>query len=199
MNDIDEIKKRMSKRRKSGNRQTLTDHHFLKFYNLMIKCMVLLLVGLAVFTYIKITPQGQYIQEHVFSRTQFQEAMTWINQQFYEFFPQEDTSSTVSKTVSYQHVKDNLYTNQSNEVVNFSKGRVIYTGKQDLLGNYVTVLLDNNIEVTYGKLSDVFVSVFDQVEQATIIGTCEENVLIVFTQGENEIDYETFQKTLKDH
>lgn len=198
MNDIEEIRKRMNKRKKIGNHKILNDHHFLKFYNMMIKCMVLLLVMIAVFTYIKITPQGEYIQEHVFSRIHFQDAMNWINKQFYNFFPDEE-HTTVSKTVSYQHIKDNLYTNQSNEVVNFSKGRVIYTGKQDLLGNYVTVLLDNNVEVTYGKLSDIFVSSFDQVDQATIIGTCEDNVLIVFTQGEKEIDYETFQKILKDN
>jgi len=197
MNEIDEIKNRMNKR-KGTQRKTLTDHHFLKFYNLMIKCMVLLLVVIAVFTYMKITPQGQYVQEHIFSRIHFHEAIAWINQQFYDFFPNDESTTTVSSTVSYQHIKDNLYTNQTNEVVNFSKGRVIYTGKQDLLGNYVTILLDNNIEVTFGKLTDVFVSSFDQVDKATIIGTCEENVLIVFTQGEKEIDYETFQKVLKE-
>jgi len=50
--------------------------------------------------------------------------------------------------------------------------------------------------VTFGHLSDVFVKKFDLVEKSTIIGTCEDNVLIIFTQGEKEIDYATFQKLL---
>ena len=95
--------------------------------------------------------------------------------------------------MSYTHIKDNYYTNQSNEVLNFSKGRVIYVGEQKLLGKYVTVLLENNIEVTYGQLTDVFVSLYDKIEEATIIGTYNEQVMIIFTQGEKEIDYDTFE------
>ncbi len=195
MSDIDEIKKRMEKRKGGRNKKVLTDYHFSKFYNLMIKCMVLLLVIVSVFSYMKVSDNGEYIKNHIFSNVYFNQMINWINTQFYEFFPTE-TSTTVSSKVSYKHIKDNLYTNSSNEVVNFSKGRVIYTGNQKLLGNYVTILLENNIEVTFGHLSDVFVKKFDLVEKSTIIGTCEDNVLIIFTQGEKEIDYATFQKLL---
>ena len=100
----------------------------------------------------------------------------------------------VSNQVNYTHVKDNFYTNQTNEVLNFSKGRVIYVGEQKLLGKYITVLLDNNVEVTYGQLTDVFVSLYDQVDTATIIGTYNKQVMIIFTQGEKEIDYDTFEE-----
>ena len=98
--------------------------------------------------------------------------------------------------MSYTNIKDNYYTNQSNEVLNFDKGRVIYVGKQDLLGQYVTVLLENNVEVTYGGLSDVFVGMYDQVDKATIIGTYQKQVMLVFTQGEKEIDYSTFEELI---
>ena len=92
--------------------------------------------------------------------------------------------------------KDNYYTNQSNEVLNFDKGRVIYVGKQDMLGQYVTVLLENNIEVTFGQMTDVFVSAYDQVDAATILGTYQNQVMIIFTQGEKEIDYSTFEELI---
>ena len=85
---------------------------------------------------------------------------------------------------------------QSNEVLNFDKGRVIYVGKQDMLGQYVTVLLENNIEVTFGQMTDVFVSAYDQVDAATILGTYQNQVMIIFTQGEKEIDYSTFEELI---
>ena len=103
---------------------------------------------------------------------------------------------TVSSTVSYTHVKDNYYKSQTNEVLNFATGRVIYVGKQNLLGNYVTVLLENNVEVTFGNMQDVFVGLYDQVEEATILGTYDNQVMIIFTQGEQEIDYSTFEELI---
>jgi hypothetical protein len=194
MNDIEEIRKRINKRKGYRKKQKLNDHHFAKFYNFMIKSMVVLLVLVAVFTYLKVDT-GDYISNHIFSKVNLEVVKQWVNNQFYNFFDEEET--TVSSDVVYKHVKDNLYTNSSNEVVNFSKGRVIYTGNQSLLGNYVTILLENNIEVTFGKLNDIFVSKFDSVDEASIIGTCDENVMIIFTQGEKEIDYDEFQKIME--
>jgi hypothetical protein len=194
VNDIDEIRKRMEKR-KGMHHPQLTDHHFLKLYNAMIKCMVVLLVGVAVCAYVKVSPNGEYIKDYVLNDLHFTELTKWINHQLLSF-QKGDQSATVSSQVSYTNIKDNYYTNQSNEVLNFDKGRVIYVGKQDILGQYVTVLLENNIEVTYGQLTDVFVSAYDQVDAATILGTYKDKVMIVFTQGEKEIDYSTFEELI---
>ncbi|MDE6952513.1 MAG: M23 family metallopeptidase [Erysipelotrichales bacterium] len=194
MSEIDEIKRRMEKRR-ARRHPTLTDHHFLKIYNAMIKCMVVLLVGVSVGAYVKVSPNGEEVKNYIFNDLHLNEASRWFQSQLSRFIG-EDESVVVSHNVNYTHIKDNFYTNQTNEVLNFSKGRVIYVGKQELLGNYVTVLLENNIEVTYGQLTDVFVSTYDQIDASTIIGTCNDKVMIIFTQGEKEIDYETFEEII---
>lgn len=194
MNEIEEIKRRME-RRKSKKYTTLTDRHFLKLYNGMIKCMVVLLVGVAICAYVKVSPNGDYIKDYVLNDLHFTEVTKWINHQLLSFQNKEN-SATVSSQVSYTNIKDNYYTNQSNEVLNFDKGRVIYVGQQEILGQYVTVLLENNVEVTYGQLTDVFVSVYDQVDAATILGTYQDQVMIIFTQGEREIDYSTFEELI---
>lgn len=194
MNEIDEIKRRMEKRRTQRN-PTLTDHHFLRLYNGMIKCMVVLLVGIAVCAYVKVSPNGEQIKNYVLNDLHFQNGLQWLSNQFDNLTSQND-SVFVSSKVSYTQVKDNYYTNHTNEVLNFSKGRVIYVGEQAILGKYVTVLLDNNVEVTYGKMNDVFVSLYDQVDAATLLGTCNDQVMIIFTQGEKEIDYGTFEELL---
>ncbi|MBS5112010.1 MAG: peptidoglycan DD-metalloendopeptidase family protein [Coprobacillus cateniformis] len=197
MNEIDEIKRRMKKRKAYRSPSpTLTDYHFSKLYNAMIKCMVVLLVGIAICAYVKVSPNGEYIKDYVLNDVHFSELTKWINHQLLSFQSKQDQSVAVSNQVSYTNIKDNYYTNQSNEVLNFDKGRVIYVGKQDLLGQYVTVLLENNVEVTYGGLSDVFVGMYDQVDKATIIGTYQKQVMLVFTQGEKEIDYSTFEELI---
>jgi len=192
VNDIDEIRKRMEKRR-TQKQPTLTDHHFSKIYNAMIKSMVALLVGVAVCAYVKISPNGEELKKFVLNDLHFNAVTQWINQQLLSF-QSKDQAKMVSTKVGYTHIKDNYYKSQTNEVLNFDKGRVIYVGKQNMLGNYVTVLLENNIEVTYGQLTDVFVSTYDQVDTATILGTYQDRVMIIFTQGEKEIDYETFEE-----
>lgn len=194
MNEIDDIKRRMAKRK--GQRQpVLTDRHFSRLYNGMIKCMVVLLVGVALCAYVKVSPNGEYIKDYVLNDLHFTELSKWVNHQLLSF-QKGDKAATVSSQVAYTNIKDNYYTNQSNEVLNFDKGRVIYVGKQDMLGSYVTVLLENNVEVTYGQLSDVFVSMYDQVDEGTILGTFQDQVMIIFTQGEKEIDYSTFEELL---
>lgn len=193
MNDIDEIRERINQRKTNRYKKTLNDYHFMKLYNSVIKMMVVMIVLLAVFTYMKIAPSNHYIQDYILANTNYIELKEWIGKQFYSFFP-NNMAINVSSQIEYKHINDNLYTNSTNEVVNFMDGRVIYKGEQELLGNYITILMKNNIEVTFGNMTDIFVNEYDLVEQGTILGTCQDNVLIVFRQGQKEIDYETFKK-----
>ena len=193
MNDLDEIRKRMSKRK--GVKTRLNDNHFKKIYNAMIKMMVAMIVVVSMFAYVKVSPNGEYIKEYIFNDLNFYQVATWVK----GYLGMEDKSDQVinmTDSVSYTQIKDNYYKNQTNEVLNFDKGRVVYIGKQDILGQYVTVLLDNNIEVTYGQLDDVFVGLYDYVDHATILGTYNKQVMLIFTQGEKEIDYATFEDYL---
>ena len=194
MNEIDEIKKRI-RTRKNQKRQ-LTDYHFKRLYNGMIKMMVVLLVVVTIGAYVKVSPNGTLIKDYIFNDQNFKQSINWIQTQFHTLL-NRDNSVLVSKKVSYTHLKDNYYTNQSNEVLNFEKGRVIYVGEQNMLGHYVTVLLENNVEVTFGNMNDIFVNLYDQVDAATILGTYQDKVLIVFTQGEKELDYETFEEFIE--
>ena len=194
VNEIDEIKNRI-RIRKSQKRQ-LTDYHFKRLYNGMIKTMVVLLVVVTIGAYVKVSPNGTLIKDYIFNDQNFKQSINWIQTQFHTLL-NKDNSVLVSKKVSYTHLKDNYYTNQSNEVLNFEKGRVIYVGEQNMLGHYVTVLLENNVEVTFGNMNDIFVNLYDQVDASTILGTYQDKVLIVFTQGEKELDYETFEEFIE--
>lgn len=191
MSDIDEIKKRI-KERKDDEHKVLTDYHFSKVYNGMIKCMIVMLTLLSVGSFIKMSPHAGVIDEYILNDKYYKEVMhvgiSYVKQLF------NGGSIEVSKYVSYTHLKDNYYTNETNEVVNFSKGRVIYVGKQEIMGNYVIVLLENSVEVTYANLSDLFVELYDSVDEGSIIGTYNDEVMLIFNEGVKEIDYKTFEE-----
>lgn len=196
MNDINDVKNRIKERKKGKYKKKLNDNHFSKFYNFMIKSMVIMFVLLAVFTYLKITPEGNYINDHVLAKKNLESLVSWVNNQFYSFFPNNNLVS-VSSVVEYNHLKDNLYTNNSNEVVNFQKGRVIYKGEQELLGKYIIIMLQDNIEITFGNMTDTFVSEYDNVDKGTVIGTYSDNLIIIFSHNGKEIDYDTFKELVK--
>ncbi|MCD8027881.1 MAG: M23 family metallopeptidase [Erysipelotrichaceae bacterium] len=146
-----------------------------------------MLVGLAVLSYVKISPNGTYIKDYILNNDYYETVSLWIAQ---HLFTNNDIA--VSSQVSYTHISDNYYKSSTNEVLNFDNGRVIYVDYQEILGNYVTVLLENGIEVTYGQMNVVFVSVYDSVESATILGTYDDSLIIIFNQDGQEIDYSTY-------
>lgn len=187
MNDIEDVKRRIRKRKKTN--KPLNDNHFKKLYNIMIKSMVVLLVGLSLVTYMKMNPDTN-IKEYILNDTAFKSFTTWASNTFLGFLPNQ--SVPVSSDVMYTHVKEDYYTNNSNEVINFNKGKVIYVGKKDAVGSYVTVLLENDVEVTYSGMQDVFVDVYDTVEQGMVLGTYEEKIMLLFEYLGKEIDYDTF-------
>lgn len=189
MNDIDEIKRRINDRKKNKNK-VLNDYHFSKIYNGMIKCMIVMLTLLSVGAFIKVSPHASVIDDYILNDQYYKNIYNKTISYVQGYFDQGEVS--VFKNVNYTHIKENLYTNSTNEVLNFSNGRVVYVGNQPLLEQYVVVLLENNVEVTYGKLTDVFVDNYDILEEGTIIGTYNNEVILIFNEGIKEIDYETF-------
>ncbi len=194
MSDIEEVRRRMRNRR--GKRaKSLNDRQFTKIYNGMIKFMVILAVAIGVFSYIKFSPNQTYIQDYVLNDLKFNQVIQWVSDRMF-FFQGSDDPIVVTSGVSYQHLEGNFYSNSTNEVLSFTNGRVIYEGEQDMLGKYITVLFSNEVEVTYGQLNDVFVKLYDTVNPSTIIGTYDEKLMLIFTKGEAEIDYDTFMASL---
>lgn len=187
MNDVEEVKKRIKKRKRTN--KPLNDNHFKRLYNVMIKSMVVLLVGLSLVTYMKMNPDTN-IKEYILNDTAFKSFTTWASNTFLSFLPNQ--SVPVNSNVMYTHIKDNYYTNNSNEVINFNKGKVIYVGKKETVGSYVTVLLENDVEVTYSGMQEVFVDLYDTVDQGMVLGTYEEKIMLLFEYLGKEINYDTF-------
>lgn len=187
MNDIDTVRDRMKKRKKGY--KPLNDKNFKNFYNLMIKGMVVLLIGLSIVTYAKLYPNTA-VRDYILNDQYFSAVTGWVSNTMLGFLPDSE-DLVVNADVLYTHVEGNLFKNNSNEVVNFEDGKVIYVGTQEDT-SYVVVLFKNDVEVTYSGLQEVNVSLYDTVEQGMVIGTYEETLVLLFERLGKEISYEEY-------
>ena len=111
MSDIDEVRKRIEKRKKP-----LTTAHFNKLYNGMIRIMILMIVVIGSM----IVTNDNKLQSQIFDSRYVKQFVTFISQSVYSFLP-EDTK--VSQQVIYQGGEDDLYSVDSNQVLALGKGK----------------------------------------------------------------------------
>ena len=71
MDDLDEVRKRMQKRR--GVKKPLNDDNFKRFYNFMVKFMVVIVVALVSLSYVKLNPNSS-IKEMVLNDANYKAA-----------------------------------------------------------------------------------------------------------------------------
>ncbi len=188
MNDIDEVKNRIRKRKYQPKGKMLDDYKFKTLYNTMIRFMVVLTVGLFIATCNK-TETLSKVMDNVLNTQSYEIAKVWISTNLFGF----DESSEVGQSMQYVSLGENEYTNYTNEVKSIKSGRVIYTGYQEMMGYYATVLLDNDVEVTYSAMDNIQVELYDIVETDQTIGTYQESIVLLFEYLGEEISYETYQ------
>ena len=189
MDDLDEVRKRMQKRR--GVKKPLNDDNFKRFYNFMVKFMVVIVVALVSLSYVKLNPNSS-IKEMVLNDANYKAVTSWISDTLFSFLPDEDVS--VSSAVTYQNISGDYFKNNSNEVLSITDGRVIETGIDDGSGSYATVLGKDEVEITYGNIDNVMVALYDEVAQGMILGSYQEQLILKFEYLGEEITYEEYQR-----
>lgn len=189
MNDLDDVRKRMQKRRQT--KKPLNDDNFKRFYNFMVKFMVVILVALVSMSYIKLNPDSN-LKKMILNDTNYKMFTSWLSDTIFSFLPSDEI--TVSSEISYQHIKDDYYKNNSNEVLSIEEGRVIETGTNENLGGYVVILGKNNVSITYSEIDNVMVALYDEVDQGMVLGSYNEKFILQFEYLGKEISYEEYQR-----
>lgn len=189
MNDLDDVRKRMQKRHQI--KQPLNDDNFKCFYNFMVKFMVVILVVLVSVSYVKLNP-GSNLKKMILNDANYKMVTSWISDTLFSFLPSDDVS--VSSEISYQHVEDDYYKNNSNEVLSIEAGRVIETGTDESLGGYVVILGKNNVSITYSEINNVMVALYDEVDQGMVLGSYDKKFILQFEHLGKEISYEEYQR-----
>ena len=189
MSELDDVRKRMQQRR--GNSKPLNDDNFKRFYNFMVKFMVVILVALMSLSYVKINPDAN-LKKMILNDTNYRAVASWVSDNLFSFLPNDKI--TVSSEVAYQHVRDDYFKNNSNEVLSIEPGRVIATGNDDNLGGYVVILGKDEVEITYSDIDNVMVTLYDEVDQGMVLGSYQDQFVLRFEYLGKEISYEEYQR-----
>lgn len=185
MKDIEEIQNRIRHRKKE---KLLSDKLFSNVYNTMIKFMVVMVVGLLAVSYSK-TGFDYTVYDSVFDNTNLVAVKSWVN----NIYPVFNEEITVSSNVTYQSLGNDRYTNYTNDVICLDSGRVIYQG-EDNMGSYITVLLENNVQITYSGLESVYVSLYSNVDKGLLLGMYNESIIMTFEYLGEYMSYESYQR-----
>ena len=74
-------------------------------------------------------------------------------------------------------------------------GLVVFIGEKEGYENTVIIQQMNGIDVWYGGLSDIYVKLYDYVEEGSLLGEVKENYLyLVYKKDGNILNYEEYLK-----
>lgn len=182
MSDIDEVKKRIEKRKKP-----LTSYHFNKLYNGMIRMMTLMIVVIGSM----IVMNDPKLESQIFNNDYVQRFVSFVSESVYSFLPAD---SQVSENIVYQHIKDDYYCGDSNQINAFDDGRVIEVKEDDdLLGNYFVVLDENDVEITYAHVKDIQVTQFQEIRSDDVLATYDQQFQMTFEHLGQNMTYQEYQ------
>lgn len=124
----------------------------------------------------------------------------WYEELFGEVLPKSDNTQTVmSGKLVYKEIKDyhdgEVLTVNSNSLVNsLASGVVVFSGEKDEYGNTVIIQGIDGVDIWYGNLENISVTLYDYIEEGTIIGNTKDEYLYLVIKKDNEfIKYEDYQ------
>ena len=140
-------------------------------------------------------------KEYVFTESlPFTKIKGWYEDLFGEVLPKNDNTKTVfNGKLVYKEILDYLdgekLTVSSNSLVNsIGSGVVVYNGEKEGYGNTVIIQGIDGVDIWYGNLQNVSVSLYDYIEADTVIGEVTNEYLYLVIKKDNEfIKYEDYQ------
>ena len=73
-------------------------------------------------------------------------------------------------------------------------GIVIYVGNKENYGNSVIIEDADGVEILYGNLSNINVSMYDYVKAGSLVGEVNNKLYMVFTKNGENISYDAYIK-----
>jgi len=77
-------------------------------------------------------------------------------------------------------------------VPSIDSGLVIFVGEKEGYGNTVIIQGINGVDVWYGNLNNIDVSLYEYVSKGVIVGGCSNNLYMVFKKDGNVLDYQKY-------
>ena len=140
-------------------------------------------------------------KEYVFTESlPFTKIKGWYENLFGEVLPAQDNTQTVFngkliyKDISDYYDGEKLLVSKNTLVNNITSGVVVFSGEKDNYGNTVIIQGIDGVDIWYGNLENVSVSLYDYIEFGNVIGQTKDEYLYLVIKKDNEyIKYENYQ------
>ena len=78
-------------------------------------------------------------------------------------------------------------------VPNINRGIVVYIGEKDRYGKVVIIEGEDGIDIWYGNLCNIIVSLYDVVSSGDYLGeSCDNKLYVVYTKKNEFLDYKDY-------
>jgi len=138
----------------------------------------------------------QFIKNNLLE-TNFQ--FSKINQIYQKYFGEilPDTVAVNSEVISNYNAIDymdgaKLIVDKNYNINLLESGIVVFIGEKEGYGNTIIVQQSNGIDVWYGNVENINVTIYDYIEKGTIIGNANSEYYMVFQKNGEFLDYKNY-------
>lgn len=173
--------------------------------NLFTRCLISVILCLVSLIYINISNKNlKTYKANLFEKSlSFTKVSNIYNKYFGTVLPLElekgATKTVFSEGLSYLDInkyKNGYELNLDNNIVNSVwDGIVVFIGEKENYGNTIIVQGSDGVDIWYGNVSNVNVTLYDYISKNTILGESTDKKLYLVFDKENE--YLSYEKYLK--
>jgi len=205
-NEIEEIKNRIKNKRNNIEEITSTSKEiYLK--NLLSRVLITIICVLLSIIYINKNDKNLL----TFKETVLTKNLSFasINNTYKKYFgniipikTSDETKTVFNNEFNYTN-KEKYYdgtkftVSQNTIINNITSGIVVFIGEKENYGNTVIIQGIDGVDIWYGNVDSVNLTLYDYIEQNSIIGeTKDEYVYFVISKDGQYLDYEEYTKSI---
>ena len=193
MDELERIRNKHSKKKKDNNKSI----NLTKFLLVIILTLITLIAIKKDIKFKKLF--YKYIYEDSINFAKINEYYEKI---FGSYIPFEDTTNKVTPVFNEKltYISSNKYldgvklTVENNYLVPvLQSGLVVYIGEKEGYGNTVIVQGIDGIDIWYGNVTNISISLYDYIDKKSLLGTVKDDVLYLVYKKDGEIlNYEEY-------
>ena len=203
--DSEEIIKRIKRKRQNYFNNVDNKKNSKYVSNLFTRTLVAVIVVLISAIYVNASDKNlKSYKENLFEKSfSFNKVSSAYNKVFGNVMPLEldkgTTKSVFNEGISYSDIikYENGYklTLTNNMVTSLYDGIVVFVGEKEGYGNTIIVQGSNGVDIWYGNVTNVGVSLYDYIDKDTMLGeSIDSNLYLVFNKENQFLGYEEYLK-----
>ena len=193
MDELERIRNKHSKKKKDNN----------KSINLTKFLLVIILTLITLIAIKKDIKFKELFYKYIYEDSiNFAKINEYYEKIFGSYIPFEDTTNKVTPVFNEKltYISSNKYldgvklTVEKNYLVPvLQSGLVVYIGEKEGYGNTVFVQGIDGIDIWYGNVNNISISLYDYIDKKSLLGTTKDDVLYLVYKKDGEIlNYEEY-------